>query len=88
VGRPETVGGAGSEPPPEEIVLLSLSAVGENGIGLIEELNPLRRLGVPAVPVGMVLQGQPAIAVLYLLFRGVFMDFQDFVVVDGVTSSP
>ena len=88
MGCPETVGGSGSEPPPEEIVLRSLPAVGENGVGLIEALHALRRFRIPAVPVGVVLQGQPAIAVLDLLFRSVFTDFQDFVVVDGVTSSP
>jgi hypothetical protein len=82
--RAETSAGKAAPPHPgmaELIVLRPFLRIGEDFVRLGDLLEPFFRRMVSGVLVGVVLNGQLAECLLYLGFRGIPMDFQDFVVI-------
>src|SRR5699024_4554480 len=72
-GEPGAAGAHGAD----GVVLLTLLGVGEHRVGLADHLEPLLRLGVVGMSVGLVLHGLLAVGLLYLLRFVVLGDAED-----------
>ncbi len=68
-------------PHAEGIELLAFFRVAQHRVGLVDELELFFRLLVSRVAVGMVLQGQFPVRLLYLVFGSRFGDAEQFVVI-------